>query len=223
MRLQIRLSLPVVAGLLAGALLGLFIGIQGKHIPIEHIVQPLRVPGALWVFFSLYWSVAARNSAPVQRSEAVWSTLLHQALLNISLLLLFWRVPGLGDRRFLPVLPALVPIGIAIQVGFMLLAFWARHHLGQNWSGAITAKVDHQLIRSGPYRLIRHPIYTAMLGMTLGTAVTSGEWHAFAGVVLLSIAYYRKIRLEEENMRAVFGPEYEAYCRSSKALIPWML
>jgi protein-S-isoprenylcysteine O-methyltransferase Ste14 len=105
----------------------------------------------------------------------------------------------------------------------MLLAFWARRHLGQNWSAAITAKVGHQLIRSGPYRIVRHPIYSAMLGMYVGTAVASGEWHALVGVIILALAYWRKIRLEERNLRTVFGDEFDAFRRDTWALIPWLI
>jgi protein-S-isoprenylcysteine O-methyltransferase Ste14 len=80
--------------------------------------------------------------------------------------------------------------------------------------------VDHQLIRSGPYKLLRHPIYTGILAMYLGTAVVSGEWLAVIGVVLVVFAYWRKIRLEEANMVVAFGADYDAYRRESWALVP---
>jgi len=187
------------------------------------LVQPLWVSLALWFLFTVYWSAAARKTAPTQTAEPRGSFLFHQALLNVSLLLLFLRIPGLADRRWLPVTPFLVALGIVIQAAFMWLALWARRHLGQNWSAAITAKVGHQLIRSGPYRIVRHPIYSAMLGMYVGTAVASGEWHALVGVIILALAYWRKIRLEERNLRTVFGDEFDAFRRNTWALIPWLI
>lgn len=139
-----------------------------------------------------------------------------------ALALAFVRVPGLG-RRWLPNAPWVVLIGLAVHISSALFAVWARRHLGRNWSGAITAKVDHELIRTGPYRLVRHPIYSAMLGMFLGTALVSGELHALLGVIIIAVAYWRKIRLEEQHLRGVFGAAYDEYRRKSWALIPGVL
>ena len=99
----------------------------------------------------------------------------------------------------------------------------ARKHLGRNWSAEIASKVDHQLIKSGPYRLIRHPIYTGMLGMFVGTAFVSGELHGLVAVAMISVAYVRKIRLEEQNLRSVFGVQYDEYKKKSWALIPFLI
>jgi protein-S-isoprenylcysteine O-methyltransferase Ste14 len=126
-------------------------------------------------------------------------------------------------RRWLPLAQRIaVPIGLAIQLGFALLAVWARRHLGRNWSGAITAKVGHQLIRTGPYSRIRHPIYTAMLGMFLGTAVVSGELHGLLALFILGAGYWRKIQLEEKTLRDIFGADYDDYRKRSGALVPWL-
>lgn len=185
-------------------------------------LSPLWISLALWILFIAYWSAAAKNSAPEKSSESRASRQLHQYLMNGALLLLFIPVPGLR-WRFLPVSPLLVLAGLAIHLASMLLALWARRHLGRNWSGAITVKVDHQLIRTGPYRLVRHPIYSAMLGMFVGTALVSGEWHALLGLGLIAFAYWRKIRLEEERLRAAFGADYDAYRSRTRALIPGLL
>jgi protein-S-isoprenylcysteine O-methyltransferase Ste14 len=187
----------------------------------KDLFQPLRPSMALYVLFSLYWTIAARNSAPVKTSEHWASTMFHQVLVAASMLLLFVRVPGLTGR-WLPLSPIFLGLGLAIQASATMLAIWARRHLGSNWSAEISAKVDHRLIRSGPYRLLRHPIYTAVFGINIGIAIASGEWHALAGIIVLSLSYWRKIHLEERNLRAVFGIEYEAYRRESWALIPWV-
>jgi protein-S-isoprenylcysteine O-methyltransferase Ste14 len=179
----------------------------------------MLLSAALWIAFIVYWSAAARNAAPVRSSESQASRSRHQLLLNGSLLLLFLPVPGLR-QRYLPDAPFLVPPGLAIQASFFLLAVWARRHLGRNWSGAVTIKEDHQLVRSGPYRLVRHPIYTAMLGMYLGTAVVSGELHALLALAIVTVAYWRKIRLEEQTLREAFGTDYDVYRRHTWALIP---
>ena len=182
----------------------------------------LWVSGGLWILFIGYWSAAARNAAATKSSESVASRQLHQLLMYGALALAFWRAPGLG-ARWLPRTIYIVAIGFTLQIGSAFLAIWARRHLGRNWSGQITAKVDHQLIRTGPYRLLRHPIYTGMLGMFLGTAFVSGELHGLLALVIIAAAYWRKVRLEEGHLSAVFGAAYEDYRKESWAMIPWVL
>jgi len=177
----------------------------------------LWISGAIWVLFSIYWEIEAKKAARDKSRESSASRGLHVLIVNVALLLLFIPVPGLNGR-FLPV--ALMPLGLAIQTGGVLLAVWARRHLGRNWSGRVTLKVDHELVRTGPYRFVRHPIYTALLAMYAGTAVVSGEWHALVGFVLVPLAYWRKIRIEEANLAGAFGASWDDYCRSTRALVP---
>jgi protein-S-isoprenylcysteine O-methyltransferase Ste14 len=102
----------------------------------------------------------------------------------------------------------------------LLLAVWARRHLGRNWSGEIAIKVDHKLVRSGPYRVVRHPIYTALLGMYAGSAVVFGELHALLGLAMAVFAYGRKVNLEEANLMECFGADYRDYRSATWALLP---
>lgn len=182
----------------------------------------MLLSAALWLAFLVYWSAVARTAAPAKTAESRESRRLHTTMLNGAILLLFIPVPGLRVR-FLPLLPLLVAAGLTLQAGAILLAVWARRHLGRNWSGAITETVDHQLVHSGPYRLVRHPIYSAMLGMTLGTTVVSGELHALLALVIMTVAYARKIPLEERHLRTVFGPAYDEYRRGTWAVLPGLL
>jgi protein-S-isoprenylcysteine O-methyltransferase Ste14 len=177
----------------------------------------LWVSGAIWVVFSIYWEIEAKKAARDKSGESSASRVLHVTIVNVALLLLFIPVPGLNGR-YLPA--ALIPLGLAIQTGGVLLAVWARRHLGRNWSGRVTLKVNHELVRTGPYRFVRHPIYTALLAMYAGTAVVSGEWHALVGFVLVPLAYWRKIRIEEANLAGAFGARWDDYCRSTRALVP---
>jgi protein-S-isoprenylcysteine O-methyltransferase Ste14 len=181
---------------------------------------PVIMCAVLWVCFMSYWSAAAKTAAPSKSSESAASRRTHVRLMNAGLILLF--IPSiwvLGDR-FLPDSVWLIALGLGIQVGAGTLGVWARLHLGRNWSGAITVAEEHQLVRSGPYRTIRHPIYTAMIGMFVGSAIAIGEWHSVLGVALIVIAYARKIPLEEQSLRGAFGNAYDEYRRSSWALIP---
>jgi protein-S-isoprenylcysteine O-methyltransferase Ste14 len=184
--------------------------------------SPLSISAALWIGFVIYWSVAAGGTVPTKSRESRASRRLHEWLINAALLLVFVPVPGL-DRRILPNGWWVVAIGIGLQVASFLLALSARRHLGRFWSAEITQKIGHQLVRSGPYRFVRHPIYTALLGMFVGMAIVSGDLHAFVAVGLASFAYWRKIRLEERNLTDLFGAEYDEYRRRTRALVPWVI
>jgi protein-S-isoprenylcysteine O-methyltransferase Ste14 len=140
---------------------------------------------------------------------------------NLALVLEILPIRGLG--RFVPVSPPIMAAGLAVELMGLVPATWARRHLGRNWSGEITIKVEHELIRSGPYRRLRHPIYTGFLTMYLGLALLTGEWLAVIGFTLSVLAYGRKIRLDEANLVVAFGPKYDEYRRKSWALIPGIL
>jgi protein-S-isoprenylcysteine O-methyltransferase Ste14 len=178
---------------------------------------PVSAAAILWLVFISYWSAAARTAAPAQSSESAASRRVHVRLMNGAFLLLF--VPLLR-QRFVPDTLALTLLGLALQVAAGSLGVWARRHLGRNWSGAITVAQDHQLVRTGPYRRLRHPIYTAMIGMFVGSALAIGEWHSLLGVALIAVAYARKIPLEERSLRTVFDAEYDEYRRSTWAVVP---
>lgn len=191
-----------------------------RHLDFNVESQRLVVALLLWIAFFVYWAIESRNSAQTQRSESWGSTYVHQGLLAVALFLLFLQVPGLTGWFIPQRFHAAVAIGAVVQALFLLLAAWARRHLGRNWAAEVRIGVDHELVRTGPYRWIRHPIYTAMLGMFLGTAIASSQYHALLGVALLFVAYIRKTRLEEEILSRTFPTDYEAYRRSTWRLVP---
>jgi protein-S-isoprenylcysteine O-methyltransferase Ste14 len=174
----------------------------------------------LWTIFGLYWGTAGLNSAPTKSSESWVSAYFHQFMLIAAFLLLILPLPGLTAWCLPWRGNSLVVAGAIVQAGFILLAIWARRHLGRNWSAEVRIAVDHQLVCTGPYRLLRHPIYTAMLGMFLGTAIASSQYHALLGVALLLLAYLRKTRLEDEILRHTFAADYDAYRSHTWALVP---
>ena len=174
---------------------------------------------AMWCVIEIYWDVAKKNIAADTGSESRGSRWLHLLLTSVAQVLIFLPVHGLR-QRYLPASAIVTATGLTLNALSLVLAIWSRRRLGRYWSGKITIKVDHQLICSGPYRLIRHPIYTALLGLYFGTAIVSGELHALIGWVLVLIAYLRKIRLEEANLLKAFGEEYRSYRGESWALLP---
>jgi protein-S-isoprenylcysteine O-methyltransferase Ste14 len=112
-------------------------------------------------------------------------------------------------------------MGVALVIIGLAFAVWARAHLGSNWSGTVTIKQDHELIRSGPYAYVRHPIYTGLLAALLGTTVASGTVHAAVGLAIITVALIRKSRVEERFMREIFPDAYPRYSAEVPALIPF--
>jgi protein-S-isoprenylcysteine O-methyltransferase Ste14 len=179
----------------------------------------MKIAIGLWCAFSIYWSIASKDQAATESSESVWSRQLHLVIVNAALLLLIFPVPHL-TQRFLPDSVVASTIGLLITAASVLLAVWARIHLGSNWSGEVRIAKDHQLVNTGPYRVVRHPIYTALLGMYAGTAIVSGELHAIVATVAIVLAYWRKIRLEERALSTAFGANHARYRESTWAWIP---
>ncbi|PYV65700.1 MAG: hypothetical protein DMG95_01005 [Acidobacteria bacterium] len=109
---------------------------------------------------------------------------------------------------------------ILLTAAGIALAIWARFYIGQNWSGTVTIKVGHTLIRTGPYRWVRHPIYSGILLAMIGTALARGKPIGVLAIVLFWFGFWFKSRLEEQFMRKTFGQEYDEYARSTGALVP---
>jgi protein-S-isoprenylcysteine O-methyltransferase Ste14 len=205
---------------LGSAILGVLIRRAGyQPLKLSTHDWPILASMLVWALFAIYWEAAAKNAAPAASSESSRSRRLHLILLSAAQILIFFPVIGLR-QRYLPASHLVTATGLALELLCLLLAVWARQCLGRNWSGKITIKVDHVLVRNGPYRLLRHPIYTALLGMYAGVAIVWGEMHSLIGLALAVLAYLRKVRLEEANLALAFGAEYSDYRRETWALFP---
>ena len=113
--------------------------------------------------------------------------------------------------------------GVFLCVGGLVFAIWARLILGRNWSGVITLKERHELIERGPYRVVRHPIYTGILAMIAGTAIALGYFGGFVGFLLVFVSFWVKLKREEDLMLEHFPAKYAAYQRRVKRIIPFLL
>jgi protein-S-isoprenylcysteine O-methyltransferase Ste14 len=109
---------------------------------------------------------------------------------------------------------------LALQAAGLCLTVWARIHLGKYWSATITLKQGHQVIQTGPYARVRHPIYSGLLLALSGTAIWIGTFQSFLGFGLLFVSFIRKSTLEERWLREHLGGEYGRYQHRVKALIP---
>jgi protein-S-isoprenylcysteine O-methyltransferase Ste14 len=176
---------------------------------------------ALWLAWGAFWMVAAINTKPTRWREPIGSRALHiiPLLLCAALLAQPHWLPPILKARVVEAGPPLPVLGTLFVVVGLALAVWARAHLGPNWSGTVTVKQDHALVRTGPYSSVRHPIYTGLLLALIGTAMALGEWRGVLAVACALIGFLWKIRVEESRMRHTF-PEYERYRKSTAALIP---
>jgi protein-S-isoprenylcysteine O-methyltransferase Ste14 len=187
-----------------------------------HAVAYRLIP-ILWLVWLLCWTAGAWRAKPTRWSESFASRLLHLVPLTLAALLLVLRRPwpGFLAQRFLvPSLGAALAGLLLVALG-LGLALWARWYLGGNWSGVITLKENHTLIRSGPYRRLRHPIYTGLLLGFAGTALAIGEWRGVLALALVLPSFLRKIGVEEKNLFAAF-PDYARYRSETSALIPFL-
>ncbi|MGO9240198.1 MAG: methyltransferase family protein [Bryobacteraceae bacterium] len=224
MRRKQIIQWAILGGLLAGALVLRLTGFApaGFHAfsfgpnPLDRVQFLFAI--VPWLIFSFYGEYAAKDTAPVHSSESKSSRGIHVFLTNAAVLLEIVQFRAIP--RFLPLAIPVLAAGLALSITGLIFCIWARRHLGRNWSGNITIKVDHRLIRSGPYGRLRHPIYTGILTMYLGTAIVSGNYLALLGLAMALFAYARKLRLEEANLRTAFPADYESYRRATWALIP---
>jgi protein-S-isoprenylcysteine O-methyltransferase Ste14 len=180
---------------------------------------------ALWLGWALYWRLRSRGAKANVWRESLPSRLLHVLpMIAAAVLLALPSVPFLGlDRRFVPWSLVTFWAGWLLAAGGLLFTVWAREHLAANWSADITLKADHELIMSGPYAFVRHPIYTGLLFGFAGSALAVGEWRGVVAVALAGLSQWRKLRIEEQGMRRLFGERYTAYEQRVAALIPHVL
>ena len=191
-----------------------------------------------WAALALVWFGGALGNKRTARNEPFAGRMRHVVLTLVALLLLFgplpaWReVPLLrGVMLFLfgpasasaHVPPLRGVIGLVMTLAGVAFTIWARVRLGRNWSGTVEVKQKHELVRRGPYRIVRHPIYSGMLLAMAGTAIAFGEWRGYLGFAVALIGFKTKSLTEERFMSEQFGDAYARYKAEVKALIPGVL
>lgn len=173
---------------------------------------------AVWIVGMFKGKRALKRQSTASRSAQVGLMIAGYMLLANKRFELGWlAVRFVPDSEFTKV------AGLLVAIAGTAFAIWARQTLGENWSARITLKVDHELIERGPYALVRHPIYTGILGTMAGTALFGGTLRGVCAFALLLAGFVYKMTQEEKLMESSFPEAYPAYRRRVKALIPWIV
>jgi protein-S-isoprenylcysteine O-methyltransferase Ste14 len=177
---------------------------------------------APWYALAVYWAVSGLRLKRIKVSESAGGRLWHIGMMVLVFMLLYSDRLGIGPLglRFVPESPLLGDLGIVLTFVGAGVAILARYSLGQYWSGRVTLKEDHQLIRVGAYAYVRHPIYSGLLVAMAGTALVIGEWRALVSVLLAIVELSRKAAKEEALPATEFGDQYREYRRQAGFLTP---
>jgi len=192
------------------------------RIAIPSTADAFQVSSKIWFVWCIVWLLMAAWSKPSKRREFPWQRLEHIIPMVFGFFLIYnhraeWGL--LGDR-IVPQNDAVAIAGLLLTAGGLIFAVWARIALGANWSGTVTIKSGHNLIRRGPYKWIRHPIYTGLLLSMVGTVMLEGEVRSFIGFVLVLLALYRKAKREERFLFEEFGEGFAEHAKHTGMFLP---
>ena len=178
-----------------------------------------------WILFAVIWLLAAFATKQTVYQESTAQRLRYTIpiLLGGFLLAKGHRLPDPLNHRIIPHVDALAWTGAGLCFAGLIFCIWARFTIGRNWSGVVTLKGGHELITSGPYAWVRHPIYTGMLAMIVATVIVLGHVAGIIGLPLVFVSFWMKLRYEEKLMLQKFPNEYAAYQQRVKRLIPFVL
>jgi protein-S-isoprenylcysteine O-methyltransferase Ste14 len=171
-----------------------------------------------WAAFWMYWLVAAFS---MKRSRVLWARELGTKAVIAVVAIVLVHLGAFGANGFNrdPWRAGFGLVLLALGLGF---ATWARLHIGRNWGTPMTQKVEPELVTSGPYHLVRHPIYSGILAAGVGTALAL-SWLYLTAVILAGIYFVYSAMVEERYMAEQFPSAYPAYKRSTKMLVPFVL
>jgi protein-S-isoprenylcysteine O-methyltransferase Ste14 len=188
-----------------------------------HLIYHWLFP-VVWIGFAAYWFISAKRVKRIKQPEPFLARWTHLVLSSLAYAMTFSDKFGFGPLgwQILPQSSLAFFAGAATTLAGLSFAVWARMILGQNWSGSVALKEGHRLILTGPYRLVRHPIYTGIIIGLAGTALAIGQVRGLVAVILLTATFLWKSRCEERLMLAEFGEEYIRYRREVNALVPFV-
>ena len=188
------------------------------------INQLIHGTSLLWLLITAVWLGSLPFVKRTIHKQSFSSRFEQAAVLATGIYLLFGS-PSNPDWFNQPALTVTLPIalaGFALAVCGIGFSIWARLTLGENWSSSPTIKQDHALIVRGPYRAVRHPIYTGLLVALLGSALQHGLVRSFLAVLVFGVGLWLKVSVEEQFMVHRFGEQYLRYRKDVSALVPFL-
>jgi protein-S-isoprenylcysteine O-methyltransferase Ste14 len=176
----------------------------------------------IWVVWVASWIAAAFWADRAAARPSAGDEVRYRIATIAGAALLF-----IGDRPFSNAKlwtfgPVIAWSLVALAALALAFTWWARLYLGRLWSSSVTKKADHRVVDTGPYAIVRHPIYTGVLAAIYATAVLKGEAIGIFGGLLMTLGFWLKARLEERFLREQLGAEsYDAYRRKVPMLVPF--
>lgn len=189
-------------------------------IPIRSWIE------GIWISVAVVWAITALRLKPVAKTQSSVSRLAEIVPLLLAAFLLFEARPRQSflNHVVLAQTTSVQWTGVLLAMAGAAVAIVARLFLGANWSGRVTIKQGHELIRKGPYNVVRHPIYSGLFLTAIGTAVAFGAVRHLLAIPLVFLGFWAKIRIEEKLLTQEFGEQYVAYRREVRgAIIPYIL
>src|SRR3954471_4118406 len=185
-------------------------------------MSPSTVTVVLWLVWLAGWWLGALKSTRTVTRESPGSQLSYSIFTWIGAALLFFNVVrgGIFSLALYPSSRIIAWTGVALVALGLSYAVWARLHLGKLWSARVTLKTEHRIVKTGPYNITRHPIYTGMLLALLGTVLVRDTVVGLIGFALITTGFVLKLRQEERMLTEHFGDDYRVYRREVPALVP---
>jgi protein-S-isoprenylcysteine O-methyltransferase Ste14 len=185
---------------------------------------PTSLLAVIWVTWLLSWVVGAFFSGRTEKRARTRDARVYRIPVIVGAVLLGpWTAPALGEKPLWQVGTAGIYVLAALTAAGCLFTWWARLHLGRFWSGAITRKEGHHVVDTGPYGLVRHPIYTGLIGAVIATGFAIATATALLGMALIAFGFWQKARMEEGFLTNELGADaYGPYCQRVPMLVPFL-
>lgn len=185
---------------------------------------PTQLLALIWVAWLISWAVGSFWSGRTEKHVMTWNSLAYRIpIIAGAVLFTPWTAQALREEPIWHVGDGGTYLLAGLTLAGTLLTWWARIHLGRFWSNAITRKEGHRVIDTGPYGLVRHPIYTGLIGAILATGVAVGTVTALVGAFLIAFGLWQKARIEEGFLTTELGADaYGPYCRRVPMLVPFL-
>jgi protein-S-isoprenylcysteine O-methyltransferase Ste14 len=185
---------------------------------------PTQLFALIWAAWLFSWTVASFFSGPTEKHVRTWASRAYRiTILAGAILLAPWTAQVLGEQPLWRLGNGGTYLLAGLTLAGLLFTWWARIYLGRLWSSSITRKQGHRVIDTGPYRLVRHPIYTGLIGATLATGGAIATVTSLLGALLIAFGLWQKARMEESFLMSELGADaYGPYCRSIPMFVPFL-